>query len=58
MQEVQAPAQVKKSKKKSKTDVKPVQHVVTDDWKEPDDGTSQATVREIHHRLLSFGQRS
>lgn len=58
VQDVQAPAQVKKSKKKNKTDAKPVQHVVTDDWKEPDDGMSQATVREIHHRLLSFRWRS
>ena len=36
--EVPAPVQVKKNKKKTKTDVKPVQHVSTRDGKEPDDG--------------------
>lgn len=47
MQEVQAPVQVKKSKKKTKTDVKPVQHVFTNDGKEPDDGKTQPVVGEI-----------
>ncbi len=38
MREVQAPVQAKKNKKKTKTDVKPVQQVSTIDGKEPDDG--------------------
>lgn len=38
MQGVQAPVQVKKNKKKTKTDVKPVQIVTTIEAKEPDDG--------------------
>lgn len=40
VREVQAPVQVKKNKKK-KTDVKPAQHVSTNDGKEPDDGNTQ-----------------
>ncbi|XP_076610422.1 metadherin a isoform X1 [Chaetodon auriga] len=42
--EVQAPVQVKKNKKKTKTDVKPVQHVSTNDGKEPDDGAWETKV--------------
>ncbi|XP_070778342.1 metadherin a [Enoplosus armatus] len=42
--EVQASVQVKKSKKKTKTDVKPVQHVSTNDGKEPDDGAWETKV--------------
>lgn len=38
--EVQAPVQVKKNKKKNKTDVKPVQLLSSNDGKEPDDGTA------------------
>lgn len=38
VQSVQNPVQVKKNKKKARTDVKPVQHVSTNDWKEPDEG--------------------
>lgn len=37
-QSVQNLVQVKKNKKKARTDVKPVQHVSTNDWKEPDEG--------------------
>lgn len=47
MQKVQAPVQVKKNKNKAKADVKPVQHVFTNDGKEPDDGKTQLTVGEI-----------
>lgn len=46
--EVQAPVQVKKNKKKAKTDVKPVQKVSTADGKEPDDGESQPCHGEFH----------
>ncbi|XP_038581824.1 metadherin a isoform X2 [Micropterus salmoides] len=42
--EVQAPVQVKKNKKKTKTDLKPVQHVSTNDGKEPDDGAWETKV--------------
>uniref|UniRef100_A0A8C4HRX5 Metadherin a n=1 Tax=Dicentrarchus labrax TaxID=13489 RepID=A0A8C4HRX5_DICLA len=42
--EVQAPVQVKKNKKKTKTDVKPVPHVSTNDGKEPDDGAWETKV--------------
>ncbi|XP_069032743.1 metadherin a isoform X3 [Embiotoca jacksoni] len=42
--EVQAPAQVKKNKKKTKTDVKPVQRVSATDGKEPDDGKWETKV--------------
>lgn len=44
MQEVQAPVQLKKDKKKAKTDVKPVQLIITDDGKEPDEGLTLRTV--------------
>lgn len=47
MQEVQAPVQVKKSKKKTKTNVKPVQHVFTNEGKETDDGKTQPMVGGI-----------
>ncbi|KAK5855042.1 hypothetical protein PBY51_005182 [Eleginops maclovinus] len=42
--EVQAPVQVKKNKKKTKTNVQPVQHVSTTDVKEPDDGAWETKV--------------
>ncbi|XP_041811246.1 metadherin a isoform X1 [Chelmon rostratus] len=42
--EVQAPVQVKKNKKKTKTDVKPVQQVSTNDGKEADDGAWETKV--------------
>lgn len=42
--EVQAPVQGKKSKKKPKTDVKPVQNISTNDGKEPDDGAWETKV--------------
>ncbi|KAK9526797.1 hypothetical protein VZT92_015478 [Zoarces viviparus] len=42
--EVQAPVQVKKNKKKTKTNVKPVQHASTNDGKEPDDGAWETKV--------------
>lgn len=42
--EVQATVQVKKNKKKTKTNVKPVQHVSTRDAKEPDDGAWETKV--------------
>ncbi|KAM8841332.1 metadherin a isoform 2-T3 [Spinachia spinachia] len=42
--EVQAPVQVKKNKKKSKTIVKPVQRVSTNDGKETDDGDWETKV--------------
>ncbi|XP_071355783.1 metadherin a isoform X2 [Trachinotus anak] len=46
---VQAPVQVKKNKKKTKTDVKPVQHV-TNDAKEPDDGAWETKVSNREKR--------
>lgn len=53
VQEVQAPVQLKKDKKKARTDVKPVQLIITDDGKEPDEGlTLHSTVE------LSFKQTS
>ncbi|XP_008299232.1 metadherin a isoform X2 [Stegastes partitus] len=48
--EVQAPAQVKKNKKKTKTEVKPVQHVPTNDGKEPDDGAWETKVSNREKR--------
>ncbi|KAG7501294.1 LYRIC-like isoform X2 [Solea senegalensis] len=42
--EVQAPVQVKKNKKKTKADVKPVKLVSTSDAKEPDDGAWETKV--------------
>ncbi|XP_062291556.1 metadherin a isoform X3 [Scomber scombrus] len=44
VREVQSPVQVKKNKKKTKTDVKPVQKVSTNDGKEPDDGAWETKV--------------
>lgn len=44
MQEVQAPVQLKKDKKKARTDVKPVQLIITDDGKEPDEGLTLRAV--------------
>ncbi|XP_034455574.1 metadherin a isoform X1 [Hippoglossus hippoglossus] len=44
VREVQAPVQVKKNKKKVKTDVKPVQYVSTNDSKEPEDGAWETKV--------------
>ncbi|XP_039977445.1 metadherin a isoform X2 [Xiphias gladius] len=48
--EVQAPVQVKKNKKKTKTDLKPVQHVSTNDGKEPDDGAWETKVSNREKR--------
>lgn len=48
--EVQTPVQVKKNKKKPKTDVKPVQHVSTNDGKEPDDGAWETKVSNREKR--------
>ncbi|XP_031152094.1 metadherin a [Sander lucioperca] len=48
--EVQAPVQVKKNKKKTKTVVKPVQHVSTNDGKEPDDGAWETKVSNREKR--------
>nr|XP_033492130.1 metadherin a isoform X2 [Epinephelus lanceolatus] len=48
--EGQAPLQVKKNKKKTKTDVKPVQHVFTNDGKEPDDGAWETKVSNREKR--------
>ncbi|XP_034400710.1 metadherin a isoform X2 [Cyclopterus lumpus] len=45
--EVQALVQLKKNKKKTKTNVKPVQHVSTNDGKEPDNG---AWVTKVSNR--------
>ncbi|AWP21616.1 putative protein LYRIC-like [Scophthalmus maximus] len=50
VQRVQAPVQVKKNKKKTKTDVKPVQHVSTNDAKEPDDGAWETKVSNREKR--------
>ncbi|XP_068584547.1 metadherin a isoform X2 [Cebidichthys violaceus] len=47
---VQAPVQVKKNKKKTKTNVKPVQHVSTNDGKEPDDGAWETKVSNREKR--------
>lgn len=55
-QEVQAPVQVKKNKKKNKTDVKPVQLLSSNDGKEPDDGTAQPLRRKCHNSF-SFSNR-
>ncbi|XP_056877471.1 protein LYRIC-like isoform X4 [Takifugu flavidus] len=44
VQIVQNPVQVKKNKKKARTDVKPVQHVSTNDLKEPDEGAWETKV--------------
>lgn len=44
LHEVPAPVQVKKNKKKAKTEVKPVQHVSTNEGKEPDDGAWETKV--------------
>ncbi|XP_029299472.1 metadherin a isoform X2 [Cottoperca gobio] len=41
---VQAPVQVKKNKKKTKTNVKPVQYVSANNGKEPDDGAWETKV--------------
>ncbi|KAK5610607.1 hypothetical protein CRENBAI_002583 [Crenichthys baileyi] len=48
--EVQAPEQVKKTKKKPKTDVKPVQLLSTSDGKEPDDGVWETKVSNREKR--------
>lgn len=48
--EVQAPVQVKKNKKKPKTDVKPVQLVSSNDGKEPDDGVWETKVSNREKR--------
>lgn len=56
VREVQAPVQVKKNKKKPKTDVKPVQHVSTNDGKEPDDGKAQLWSGKFHN-YFSFLNR-
>ncbi|XP_059205571.1 metadherin a isoform X2 [Centropristis striata] len=48
--EVQAPVQVKKNKKKTKINVKPVQQVSTHDGKEPDDGTWETKVSNREKR--------
>ncbi|XP_041867330.1 metadherin a isoform X2 [Melanotaenia boesemani] len=50
VQEVQAP--VKKNKKKTKSDVKPLQHVSTNDGKEPDDGAWETKVSNREKRQL------
>lgn len=48
--EVQAPAQVKKNKKKTKTDVKPVQQTTASEGKEPDDGAWETKVSNREKR--------
>ncbi|XP_072225972.1 metadherin a isoform X4 [Leuresthes tenuis] len=48
--EVQAPVQVKKNKKKTKSDVKPVQRVPTNDGKELDDGAWETKVSNREKR--------
>ncbi|XP_008329931.1 metadherin a isoform X2 [Cynoglossus semilaevis] len=50
VQEVQVPMQVKKNKKKSKTDVKPVQTVSTTDAKETDEGAWETKVSNREKR--------
>lgn len=47
VQSVQNPVQVKKNKKKARTDVKPVQHVSTNDWREPDEGKTWPPAVQI-----------
>ncbi|XP_071378206.1 metadherin a isoform X1 [Centroberyx affinis] len=47
---IQAPVQVKKNKKKTKADVKPVQSVSTTDGKEPDDGAWETKVSNREKR--------
>lgn len=54
MKEAPAPVQVKKTKKKTKTDVKPVQRVFTHDGKEPDDGKTQPMGGELQSTFFSF----
>ncbi|KAK2830417.1 hypothetical protein Q5P01_018348 [Channa striata] len=48
--EPQAPVQVKKNKKKTKNNVKPVQHLSTTDGKEPDDGAWETKVSNREKR--------
>ncbi|KAM4725867.1 metadherin a [Anableps anableps] len=48
--EVQVPVQMKKNKKKPKTDVKPVQVLSTSDGKEPDDGAWETKVSNREKR--------
>ncbi|KAM9838613.1 metadherin a [Aulostomus maculatus] len=48
--DVQAPVQVKKDKKKAKTNMKPVQYVTTIDRKEPDDGAWETKVSNREKR--------
>nr|XP_019957588.1 PREDICTED: protein LYRIC isoform X2 [Paralichthys olivaceus] len=48
--EVQAPVQVKKNKKKLKTEVRPAQHVSTNESKEPDDGAWETKVSNREKR--------
>lgn len=43
--------QVKKNKKKTKTDVKLVQHLSTNDGKEPDDGKTQRWKGKFHYNF-------
>lgn len=51
MHEVKAPVQVKKTKKKPKTDVKPVPVLSTSEGKEPDDGMSPLMERDFFFKL-------
>ncbi|XP_038142974.1 metadherin a isoform X2 [Cyprinodon tularosa] len=48
--EVQAPAQLKKNRKKPKSDAKPVQLLSTSDGKEPDDGVWETKVSNREKR--------
>lgn len=55
VQGVQAPVQVKKNKKKPKSDVKPVQIVTTIEAKEPDDGeTIEGNFTTSHFQTVKF----
>lgn len=61
MQTVPNPVQVKKNKKKARTDVKPVQHVSTNDWKEPDEGKTGPTAvqnLQFSYSLPLYGYRT
>lgn len=54
VQEVQAPAQVKKAKNKPKADqVKPVQFIITDDGKEPDEGKRSFSFNSISDKAIT-----
>ncbi|KAM6899552.1 metadherin a [Xenentodon cancila] len=57
-QDVQAPVQVKRHKKKTKSESKLVQHVLTNDGKEPDDGVWETKVSNREKRQQRRKEKS